>query len=85
VLKLSKIEQFTNQYSLSKTLRFSLLPVGDTLKNFNLNRMLDEDEQRAADYAKVKKIIDDYHREYIEKALTAFVGGVAVDGLLSAL
>lgn len=74
---MKKIEQFTNRYSLSKTLRFGLLPVGDTLKNFNLNKMLDEDEQRANDYAKVKKIIDDYHRVFIEKALTTFVSGMA--------
>lgn len=69
---MKKIEQFTNQYSLQKTLRFKLIPVGDTQKNFELNRMLEQDKERAENYSKVKKIIDRYHRIYIEKMLSRF-------------
>ena len=34
-------EQFINRYSLSKTLRFSLIPVGETENNFNKNLLLE--------------------------------------------
>ena len=60
------IENFTNLYSLSKTLRFSLIPVGDTEKKFFEKRLLEEDEQRAEDYVKVKGYIDEYHKIFIE-------------------
>ena len=68
-------DKFTNQYNLSKTLRFELRPVGKTKENIKnkvnlagLN-LIREDEARAKDYKKIKKIIDDYHKEFIEKAL----------------
>ena len=35
-------EQFINRYPLSKTLRFSLIPVGETENNFNKNRIYEE-------------------------------------------
>ena len=50
-----KYSDFTRLYSLSKTLRFGLIPVGDTLKNVIESDILKEDEQRAEDYVKVKK------------------------------
>ena len=74
---MKKIDQFINQYSLSKTLRFKLIPVGDTLKNFELKHMLDQDKERAENYSKVKKFIDAYHRVYIEKVLSAFSSNAA--------
>ena len=39
--------QFTNCYSLSKTLRFELRPVGKTLEYIQNAGFLAEDEQRA--------------------------------------
>ena len=53
---------FTNLYPLSKTLRFRLIPVGETLKHFIGSGILEEDQHRAESYVKVKAIIDDYHR-----------------------
>ena len=35
-------EQFINRYSLSKTLRFSLIPIGETEDNFNKNLLLEK-------------------------------------------
>ena len=66
------IEQFTNRYPLSKTLRFSLIPVGKTEENFNDKLMLEEDEKRAEDYVKVKEYIDRYHKKYIDSMLSDF-------------
>ena len=66
--------QFTNQYQVSKTLRFELNPIGKTKEMFDngknpLKKIIDDDKKRALDYKKAKKIIDAYHREFIEKAL----------------
>ncbi|MBD8974192.1 MAG: type V CRISPR-associated protein Cpf1 [Clostridiales bacterium] len=63
-------EQFINRYPLSKTLRFSLIPVGETENNFNKNLLLEKDKQRAENYEKVKGYIDRFHKEYIESVLS---------------
>ncbi len=60
---------FTNQYQLSKTLRFELKPVGETLDNIEKKGLLDQDQQRADSYQKMKKTIDEYHKYFIEIAL----------------
>ena len=64
------LTDFTNLYSLSKTLRFELIPQGETLAYIQKRGLLSQDEQRAENYKKVKKIIDDYHKDFIEKALS---------------
>lgn len=63
-------EQFINRYQLTKTLRFSLIPVGETENNFNKNLLLEKDKQRAENYEKVKGYIDRFHKEYIESVLS---------------
>ena len=63
-------EQCINRYPLSKTLRFSLIPVGETENNFNKNLLLKKDKQRAENYEKVKCYIDRFHKEYIESVLS---------------
>lgn len=60
---------FTNLYSVQKTLRFELIPQGRTLEYIEKRGLLKEDEDRAAAYVKVKKIIDEYHKAFIEKTL----------------
>lgn len=68
---MKKIDRFINCYPLSKTLRFSLIPIGKTEDNFNAKMMLEEDEKRAESYEKVKEYIDRYHKSYIESVLSA--------------
>lgn len=63
-------EQFINRYPLTKTLRFSLIPVGETENNFNKNLLLKKDKRRAENYEKVKGYIDRFHKEYIESVLS---------------
>ncbi len=63
---------FANLYPVQKTLRFELKPVGETLDRIVKSGLLEEDEQRAEDYKKVKKIIDEYHKAFICKALKEF-------------
>ncbi|MDD4748313.1 MAG: type V CRISPR-associated protein Cas12a/Cpf1 [Salinivirgaceae bacterium] len=65
-------KDFTNLYSLSKTLRFELKPQGKTLEHIQNNGFLENDEHRAESYKEVKKIIDRYHKEFIESALSNF-------------
>ena len=61
-------QDWTKKYSLSKTLRFELKPNPKT-KPF-LQQFVDLDIQRDKDYKKLKKIIDEYHKVFIEKALS---------------
>jgi len=69
---MKKIDSFVNYYPLSKTLRFSLIPVGKTEDNFNAKLLLEEDEKRAIEYEKVKRYIDRYHKHFIETVLANF-------------
>ncbi|MDR3048120.1 MAG: type V CRISPR-associated protein Cas12a/Cpf1 [Bacteroidales bacterium] len=64
------MKQFTNLYQLSKTLRFELIPQGKTLENIQASNILSNDEHRAESYKLVKKIIDEYHKNCIEKSLS---------------
>ena len=50
------IFDFTNLYSVSKTLRFELKPVGATLKNIKQAAILRRDSEMAYSYIKVKKL-----------------------------
>lgn len=65
-----KIDKMINRYPVSKTLGFSLLPIGATMDNFNSKMLLKNDTVRKENYAKVKKFIDEYHKKYIEKNLS---------------
>lgn len=64
------MEKFTNLYSLSKTLRFELIPQGKTLENIQKSGILEQDDSRAEKYEKIKKIIGDYHKFFIEQSFT---------------
>lgn len=66
------LHQFTNKYQLSKTLRFALIPQGNTSENIEKHGLLKEDFERAEKYKLVKEIIDDYHKFFIDKALQDF-------------
>lgn len=66
------LNQFTNLYQVSKTLRFELIPIGRTKENIEKNGILARDEQRAEDYTKVKGFIDEYHKQFIQDRLWTF-------------
>ena len=67
---MKNFSNFTELFSLSKTLRFELKPVRKTLENIEKKGLLAEDEKRAESYKAVKKLIDEYHKAFIEKALS---------------
>ena len=70
---MKKIDLFTNRYPISKTLRFSLIPVGKTEENFNNALFLEKDLKRADEYKKAKKLIDRYHKHFIERTLSHII------------
>ena len=66
---MSSLERFTKIYPLSKTLRFELKPVGKTLEHIKSSGLLEQDKHRAESYVRVKDIIDNYHKAFIESVL----------------
>lgn len=77
---MANFENFTNLYSISKTLRFELRPDEKTQENIKKHGLLQEDTHRADSYKKVKKIIDEYHKDFIEKSLSSCVLKIESDG-----
>ncbi len=71
---------FTNLYSMSKTLRFELQPQGKTYDNIVVSGILEEDKHRAESYKKMKKIIDEYHKYIISRDLSECNLKVVSDG-----
>ena len=77
--------KFTNQYSLSKTLRFELRPKGATKERFEqegenpLQKIIKEDEERAEKYKEAKSLIDDIHRDFLSIALAEENVGPSAD------
>ena len=72
----SVFDNFTCQYSLSKTLRFELKPVGKTRENMDADLKYDENlrtfftDQKIEDaYQILKPVFDKIHEEFITKSL----------------
>ena len=65
------MKQFTNLYPVSKTLRFELIPDARTKKFLEHSDLISRDEHRAESYKAVKKIIDRYHKAYMEDVLSS--------------
>ena len=61
-----------SKYSLSKTLRFELIPIGRTKEFIEERGLLNKDEHRAENYKKVKKYCDEYHKIFIDSCMKNF-------------
>lgn len=83
------LHHFVHQYSLQKTLRFELKPVNETaayLENFkseHLKNMVESDQQRANNYQRIKPLIDNLHRHYIETSLTTLADPTTGEWLIT--
>ena len=66
------MDRFTNLYPVSKTLRFELIPDKRTKAILEKTDLISQDEHRAESYKLVKKIIDRYHKAFIESVLGSF-------------
>ncbi len=69
---MKSLDQFTNQYAVSKTLRFSLIPNKSTEEHIQRYGFLQRDEVLAKKYKQAKKIADAYHKSFIEERLAGF-------------
>ncbi len=63
--------QFTNQYALSKTLRFELKPIGNTAKMLEDAQVFQKDKLIQQKYKATKPYFDRLHREFIQEALVS--------------
>ena len=70
---MESFKDFTQCYTLSKTERFRLKPTRATLQYIERDGFLKKDKERADEFPKLKKWIDEYHREFIEETLSRFV------------
>ena len=66
---MNDLKTFIGIYPVSKTLRFELRPIGKTQEWIVKNKVLESDEQKSADYPKVKALIDEYHKVCIHESL----------------
>ncbi|RMD76638.1 hypothetical protein D6810_03380, partial [Candidatus Dojkabacteria bacterium] len=69
VVNMSVLNVFTNQYSVNKTLRFELKPVGKTVEMLEKAKIFQKDEVIQHKYKATKPYIDQLHREFISEAL----------------
>ena len=69
---MKQLNDLTGLYSLSKTLRFELKPIGKTLEHIESKGFITQDEKRAEEYKRVKDIIDRYHKSFITMCLCGF-------------
>lgn len=60
-------DELHDLYSVQKTLKFELIPQGNTLKNIEKSNILKIDEHRAEVCKRVKKYYDEYHKYFIER------------------
>ena len=74
---MNNFESFTNQFALSKTLRFELKPVAETaqwIKEHHIigreaGKTIGKDAERAAHYKQLKKLLDTMHRLFLQQSL----------------
>lgn len=65
----SSFAGFTNLYEVSKTLRFELKPVGETLNNLEKDWVIIKDKEVEENYNEIKKYFDSLHREFVKQSL----------------
>lgn len=68
--KTKKIDNLQNIRPVTKTIVNKLIPQGATLSNFESNHLLDNDEERKKNTKIVKKLMDEYHKYFIEQILS---------------
>lgn len=64
------LDQFINQYSVSKTLRFELIPTEKTKEHIARKGIIGADTELSVSYKEMKKTIDEFHKWFIDEALS---------------
>ena len=78
-------DSYTGRYPIRRTVQFSLIPQGETQKWIDQYGFVSADEKRDEDYKELKKIIDNYHRDFIARALDSFKKAIDWNNLIEAL
>jgi len=68
-MAISIFDAFTNQYSLSKTLRFELKPIGETQKKLEDLKVFEIDKTIQKKYEATNPYFDRLHREFVKESL----------------
>ncbi|MFB2578377.1 type V CRISPR-associated protein Cas12a/Cpf1 [Acinetobacter sp. c2-A9] len=63
------LSDFQQLYPLSKTLRFELKPIAQTLVHIQAKNFLMQDEELSQAYEATKLLLNEYHRDFIEQAM----------------
>ena len=66
---MASFKGFTNLQPVTKTVKFRLEPVGNTMKNVKDNNILKNAEIRVEKRNELKVYIDRFHKDYIDKKL----------------
>lgn len=69
---MSPFSHFTNQYSLPKTLRFELKPIGETQRLLEENNVFEQDRVLRDKYIKTKPFFDKLHQTFVKESLENF-------------
>lgn len=69
---MTNITDFNNLYPVSKTLRWSLRPIGATRHFIDENKILEEDRQKAKSYENAKALLDEVYKGFINSSLACF-------------
>ena len=69
-MKKDGISDFTKLFQLNYTLKFELEPVGRTRENLEKSGLLAQDRKRADAYIKVKSLLDEQHKKFLQKVLS---------------
>ena len=64
------LSEFTGLYQVAETLKFELRPIGKTEEHIKNSGLLESDFRRAEDYPKVKQILDDQHKQFLQRVLS---------------
>lgn len=67
---MKKMSDFIGLYPINKTLRFELKPIGRKLEEIIESVIIKSDIRKAEEYVEAKKIIDDFHKHFMELSLS---------------
>lgn len=64
-------DKYVQKYALSRTLRFSLIPLGHTRAHLEKQNILLSDARKNEAYIEIKPLFDTLHAQFIEESLTS--------------
>ena len=70
---MNKLDSLTGIYPLAKTMGFKLIPIGKTDEMIRKGGLLHADMELEENFSKLKKLADDFHKDFINEILTDFM------------